>query len=90
MMLKKHQHFFVLAALGLLLLSTTVVSWHHHDGLGGQKCNTCHFVHLPLLQSSLQTPIQPPRLIAHDIPCQLFFEELDAFLLNGATRAPPA
>src|ERR1700683_1302873 len=79
-----------IALLGLLLATSAVESWHHHDSVSSSPCQICHVVNAPVLPTAAVTELPVPAVSCWIAPSLRPLQSPGASRLLASPRAPPA
>ena len=79
-----------LAVFALLFMATESTLAHHHAGGSDAACPVCHIAHNPPIQTAtvVKLPVLVP--VAHGVQCEARTPELELFVDDHSSRAPPS
>ncbi len=87
---RKAQALFIcLAIFALLFMATESTLAHHHAGSSDAACPVCHIAHNAPIQSATVVTVPVLAPVAHGVPCEVRAPELEQFLDDNSSRAPP-
>jgi hypothetical protein len=82
--------FVCLAVFALLFMVTGSTLEHHHAGTSDATCPVCHIAHNAPIQTAtvVKLPVLVP--VARGVRCEVRAPELQLFVADHSSRAPPS
>lgn len=77
-------------ALAVLLSSTSIGLWHHHNSNSSANCPVCHVAHTPFLKANIARNLPKPLHVRAAFPFRALLANLDPITHHASPRAPPA